>query len=105
MAEDYVSDQMPARGISVDEVARMLMDFRREMRGAMRVQVRRDVYLEAQAADRARIANLEKAQADQVAERAALRRQNLGVVATAAASLVVSVLLILITLSTARGGT
>lgn len=92
---------MPENDMSVGELGRMLTDFRREMRGRLDGLVRLDLFRAEQNTSRAeletvrvRVDALEKAGERSDAHRQATNRLMIGVLATAGASLLVSLLML-----------
>lgn len=83
--------------VTLQEIGRTLQDFRSEVRSQLQQLVRTDVYRAEQAADRARIAALEKASERDDESRANDRRLVFGSLASAALSFVGSLLLVLLT--------
>lgn len=83
--------------MSLREIARTLSDFRNEFRAQIAQLVRADVYRAEQAADRARIAALEKAGERDEAEQAASRRLIYGAFITAALAFIGSLLIAALT--------
>ena len=83
----------PDDDMSLREISRTLSDFRQEFRSQVAQLVRADVYRAEQAADRARLAALEKAVERDETDRTANRRQITGAVIMAAASLLVALVL------------
>jgi len=79
--------------MSLREIARTLSDFRQEFRSQVAQLVRADVYRAEQAADRARVATLEKNAEREDSGRANDRRLVWGAIITAALSFVGSLLL------------
>lgn len=84
----------PDDDMSLREIARTLADFRQEFRAQVAQLVRADVYRAEQAADRSRIAALEKNDERDETDRAANRRLIYGAFITAALSFVGSLLLV-----------
>lgn len=94
--------------VTLQEIGRSLNDFRHEVRGSLQQLVRTDVYRAEQAADRARIAQLEKdierLEQDRARDRetktedaAANRRLILGAFGTGIAGIVVALVTAVIT--------
>lgn len=85
--------------VTLQEVARTLADFRAEFRGQLQQLVRTDVYRAEQAADRARIAVLEKRiesdDADKLAARRGVQMAVVGAIASAVASPLLALLVAL----------
>ena len=84
----------PDDDMSLREIARTLSDFRAEFRSQLQQLVRADVYRAEQAADRARIAAIEKAAERDVTDQGANRRLIYGAFVAAALSFVGSLLLV-----------
>jgi hypothetical protein len=82
----------PDDDMSLREIARTLADFRNEFRNQISQLVRTDVYRAEQAADRSRIAALEKGAEREESDRSQDRRLVYGSFITAALSLVGSLL-------------
>lgn len=83
--------------MSLREIARTLSDFRQEFRSQVAQLVRADVYRAEQAADRARLAALEKTDERRDSDSGANRRLVIGAIIAAALSFVGSLLLVALT--------
>ena len=87
----------PDDDMSLREIARTLADFRQEFRSQVAQLVRADVYRAEQAADRSRLAALEKADERRDTDAGANRRLVIGSFIAAAMSFVGSLLLVALT--------